>query len=119
MEVQLLRRIGFACLAMVQRRKGKMHSKSFVFLLLLVCIAGLCRHAAGETNSQDVATLDVLQGAWSQTPLPWTGDPCGSHWLGVECDSNNRVVSLILSSMQITGTIPTEIGDLASLQKLD
>eukprot|EP00249_Psilotum_nudum_P009961 c22254_g2_i1 orf=286-2409(+) len=96
-----------------------MSAGKYAFLLLLICVSGLYRRAAAIANSEDVAALNELQQAWSQTPLFWSGDPCSSQWLGVVCNSNGRVISLILSSMQIIGTIPTQIGNLASLQKLD
>lgn len=58
-------------------------------------------------------------------PLPsgWSAaegtDPCDlkSKWLGVSCD-NGKVTSINLQSRSISGTLPSEIGNLVSLRSL-
>lgn len=43
--------------------------------------------------------------------------PCS--WYGVTCDGANRVTTLALNWNNLTGTLPTEIGDLSELQELN
>jgi len=48
-----------------------------------------------------------------------TGDPCGDSWYGVTCDEDNHITGLSLSSNQLTGSIPPEIGNLTNLINLN
>ena len=48
------------------------------------------------------------------------GDPCEDAWFGVTCDSvTGSVTELNLVFNYLTGTIPTEIGNLQALVELD
>ena len=49
----------------------------------------------------------------------WLTDAALGEWYGVEVNDSGRVVSLDLSSNGLTGTIPPELGNLASLNSLD
>ncbi|KAH9332085.1 hypothetical protein KI387_004193, partial [Taxus chinensis] len=65
------------------------------------------------------AALRALQAAWENTPPNWKGaDPCGSNWEGVIC-SDSKVTSLSLSTMNLKGTLPSDIGSLSDLRSLD
>lgn len=46
----------------------------------------------------------------------WSGnDPCGGNWVGVDCNSNNEVLSISLPNFHINGTLSPSIGMLSSL----
>eukprot|EP00249_Psilotum_nudum_P003545 c16984_g1_i1 orf=301-2196(+) len=49
---------------------------------------------------------------WSQSDA----DPC--HWLGVTCDSSNRVISLNLPNSRLWGSISPDLGRLNKLRRL-
>ncbi|KAM2528705.1 hypothetical protein PS1_026777 [Malus domestica] len=55
----------------------------------------------------------------------WAGDPCGPRnfsWEGLECNysiSPPRIISLNLSSSNLSGIIPDSIANLSSLESLD
>ncbi|KAH9332016.1 hypothetical protein KI387_004124, partial [Taxus chinensis] len=66
------------------------------------------------------STLRLVQSQWGNTQvLRWTGaDPCSSNWVGIICDGS-RVTDVLLSAMSLKGELPTEIGRLTGLQRLD
>ncbi|OAE31610.1 hypothetical protein AXG93_2294s1280 [Marchantia polymorpha subsp. ruderalis] len=69
------------------------------------------------TLAKDVTTLQLVKEKFNLTS--WTGDPCypaSYNW--VACDGNNRISILFLSNMNLTGDIPSEIGDLAALREI-
>ncbi|KAG6552772.1 hypothetical protein Mapa_005720 [Marchantia paleacea] len=69
------------------------------------------------TLGKDGIALQVLKNSLNLTS--WTGDPCYPlpyNW--VSCDRNNRISGLFLSNKNLTGAIPSEIGNLAGLQEL-
>ncbi|XP_073040509.1 LOW QUALITY PROTEIN: leucine-rich repeat receptor protein kinase HPCA1-like [Primulina eburnea] len=91
-------------------------------LWLLFCYLVLSTWTWGVssvTDPQDAAVLLSLKGQWGNTPPSWdkSDDPCES-WDGVSCD-NSRVISLGLSSLQITGQMSGDIGGLSELTTLD
>ena len=49
----------------------------------------------------------------------WLSEEPLGQWSGVETDENGRVVELNLGSRQLSGEIPPELGNLASLTSLD
>ena len=65
-------------------------------------------------------------GGWKEDGGWLEGDPCEDAWFGVTCDSvTGSVTELNLASNlslywnDLTGTIPTEIGNLQALEGLD
>jgi Leucine-rich repeat (LRR) protein len=73
-----------------------------------------------STECQALATLyDSTNGPrWTnQTGWLTTATPCSS-WYGVTCDAGH-VLELALSSNQLAGSIPPELGNLANLVGLD
>ncbi|KAH9332073.1 hypothetical protein KI387_004181 [Taxus chinensis] len=69
--------------------------------------------------SFQAAALRALQLAWENTPPNWKGaDPCGSNWEGLTCNGS-KITSLSLSTMNLKGTLPSDIGSLSDLQSLD
>ena len=63
-----------------------------------------------------LAARDTLAGSGT---LNWSGSTAIGSWDGVTVDGSPlRVTSLVLSDTQLTGTIPPELGGLASLAEL-
>ena len=64
--------------------------------------------------------LGGLWGGWKEDGGWLEGDPCEDAWFGVTCDSvTGSVTELSLAFNYLTGTIPTEIGNLQALVELD
>ncbi|CAH1436634.1 unnamed protein product [Lactuca virosa] len=71
-------------------------------------------------QNRDGAALQALKEAWKNTvPPSWNvgSDPCRDGWEGIMC-TNSRVTSIYLTSMQLTGGLPGDIGQLVELQYL-
>ncbi|KAJ0100204.1 hypothetical protein Patl1_21597 [Pistacia atlantica] len=74
---------------------------------------------AAKTDDEDLAALNSLKDTWDNIPPRWMGsDPCGDNWEGIGCN-NPRVISIILTSMGVAGTLSTDITILSELQILD
>ncbi|KAL0422172.1 UNVERIFIED_CONTAM: putative leucine-rich repeat receptor-like protein kinase [Sesamum latifolium] len=57
-----------------------------------------------------------LKDIWDHVPPNWSGaDPCGDGWSGISC-INNRVVSITLASINLSGQLSSDIAKLAELQ---
>ncbi|GEM_PF-567116 len=56
--------------------------------------------------------------SWSNDSGWGSGDPSGS-WYGVEVNSNGRVVSLNLRSNNLSGNLPSSLGNLTKLEYLN
>ncbi|KAF7127894.1 hypothetical protein RHSIM_Rhsim11G0113500 [Rhododendron simsii] len=70
-----------------------------------------------ENIIQEVAALGALKDAWTNIPN-WDGhDPCGSSWVGIQCN-NSRITAIILPSMGLIGHLTGDIGQLSELQML-
>eukprot|EP00850_Spirogloea_muscicola_P005267 SM000024S07729 [mRNA] locus=s24:30736:37341:- [translate_table: standard] len=68
----------------------------------------------------DSGVLLDLKAKFLNPPLlsSWTGsNPC-SGWLGVSCDSTNRVSILELAGLKLNGTIAPSVGNLSNLVTL-
>ncbi|XP_049936924.1 leucine-rich repeat receptor protein kinase HPCA1-like isoform X2 [Nymphaea colorata] len=73
----------------------------------------------GDTYGEDAAALIALKNDLQNTPASWEKyDPCGAPWDGITCN-NGRVVTLTLASMNLKGTVASDIGSLTQLQFLD
>nr|GLL17434.1 probable leucine-rich repeat receptor-like protein kinase At5g49770 isoform X1 [Ipomoea trifida] len=71
------------------------------------------------TDNNDYLAIKSLQEGLGNLPSNWRGsDPCGDHWNGIVC-SGPKVVQLTLSSMNLSGQLPGDIGGLSELQTLD
>ncbi len=75
----------------------------------------------GAANEQDSLALVALYNAtggdnWDNNTNWLTGNV--AEWYGILVNGDGRVTEINLSSNQLTGSIPVEIGDLTSLTKL-
>ncbi len=80
--------------------------------------------AEANTVATDKAALVALYNAtdgansWT-TKTNWTTDQALSSWSGVTTNSDGRVTRLVLNNNGLTGTLPTELGDLSELEQLN
>ncbi|KAH8951213.1 hypothetical protein BDL97_09G015300 [Sphagnum fallax] len=90
------------------------------FVTLLCCCSALFSCSTAVTNPNEVIALLSIQQAFNGNP-PWPSgtDPCDSAWIGVTCDGNTTVISLVLSSMSLKGTLSPAIGALSNLTDLE
>ncbi|KAL0364940.1 UNVERIFIED_CONTAM: putative leucine-rich repeat receptor-like protein kinase [Sesamum angustifolium] len=74
---------------------------------------------AAWTDPNDFAVIQSLKDTWDNVPPNWSGaDPCGNGWSSISC-VNNRVVSITLVNVNLTGQLPSDVAKLAELQILD
>ncbi|XP_010524277.1 PREDICTED: receptor protein kinase-like protein ZAR1 isoform X2 [Tarenaya hassleriana] len=98
-----------------------MHMLRFCFLsvsLIFLCMSSFC----SSLNSDGLSLLALksavetdpsrVMSSWSDSDLT----PC--HWAGIVC-TRGRVTSLVLAGKSLSGYIPSELGLLDSLLRLD
>ena len=61
---------------------------------------------------------------WSAGEVKWSfdncEDPCINNWGGIECDTNNStILEISLSGYNLTGLLPTTLGDFSNITTLD
>ena len=66
-----------------------------------------------------VALYNATHGANWTSNTNWLSDEPLGDWHGVTTDSDGRVIRLALSSNNLAGTIPGELGSLSNLEHLD
>nr|GMD08729.1 probable LRR receptor-like serine/threonine-protein kinase At1g67720 [Ipomoea batatas] len=76
-----------------------------------------------KTLTRDVAALEDLQKSMKNTPEDWNGDPCqpkDNGWTGITCNKGKsfRVVSLNLTGIGLSGTLPPSISKLTALSHI-
>ncbi|KAF8094747.1 hypothetical protein N665_0354s0036 [Sinapis alba] len=91
-------------------------------LSLIVSSISLCMSFCSSLNSDGLALL-ALKSAVENDPTKvmnhWSeSDQTPCHWSGIVC-TNGRVTSLTLSQKSLSGYIPSELGLLESLNRLD
>ncbi|MGB5942298.1 MAG: T9SS type A sorting domain-containing protein [Leeuwenhoekiella sp.] len=79
---------------------------------------------APPQNQQDYNALVALYNAtngdnWTVNTNWLNNDAPLSEWYGISLDGNNRVTNLDLSGNNLTGSLPTQIGDLTELTSID
>ncbi|XP_031380651.1 probable LRR receptor-like serine/threonine-protein kinase At1g67720 isoform X1 [Punica granatum] len=77
----------------------------------------------GRTLTRDVMAMEDLAETFDNPPSDWSGDPClpkDHSWTGVTCSDGNlaRVVSLNLTGIGLSGTLPSTLGNLTALSTL-
>ena len=92
--------------------------------VIITVIEDVCPNSAAVSGYTDpgivrdcevlLVSRDVLS---RDQPLNWSVDLSISNWQGIEI-VDNRVVGMDLSSLGLSGTIPSELGNLSSLQRL-
>ncbi|XP_010442446.1 PREDICTED: probable leucine-rich repeat receptor-like protein kinase At5g49770 [Camelina sativa] len=96
-----------------------MSSRIGLFKLLILLVVQVCSVSA-ITDGSDSSALQVLKSEWTALSKSWKGsDPCGNHWVGITCNNNNRVVSIMLSNLNLKGNLPADISTLSELEILD
>ncbi|KAL2345298.1 hypothetical protein Fmac_006583 [Flemingia macrophylla] len=49
----------------------------------------------------------------------WTGnDPCGGHWLGINCDADGKVSMINLHNFNLSGSLSPSVANLGSLVEI-
>jgi Leucine-rich repeat (LRR) protein len=72
-----------------------------------------------DTDSRDSSALIAITDNWKNKPSNWNGnDPCRDKWIGIIC-TGNRVTSVRLSSIGLSGTLSGDIQSLSELVYLD
>uniref|UniRef100_A0ACD5U2B0 Uncharacterized protein n=1 Tax=Avena sativa TaxID=4498 RepID=A0ACD5U2B0_AVESA len=101
----------------MEARKRWWATRLAILLLVLASNvpAGLC-----DTNPQDVSALRSVMSQWTNYPSTWTssGDPCDGSWDGIQC-SNGRITVLMVSGVNLQGTLSDSVGQLSQLVSLD
>ncbi|KAI5555565.1 hypothetical protein BDE02_19G090700 [Populus trichocarpa] len=75
------------------------------------------------TNQTDVDAIMAIKKAYIIDRVDWQGDPCLplTTWSGLQCNNDNppRIISLNLSSSQLSGNIAVSFLNLTAIQSLD
>ncbi|PIN07891.1 Non-specific serine/threonine protein kinase [Handroanthus impetiginosus] len=79
--------------------------------------------AGGKTLARDVIAMINLKRSFHNPPADWSGDPClpsQYSWTGVTCSEGARirVVSLNLTSLNLSGSISSSITRLTALTSI-
>ncbi|TMX02180.1 hypothetical protein EJD97_022460 [Solanum chilense] len=93
-----------------------------VVVIVILSFVTFSISAIFSLNSDGVSLL-ALKSAISNDPShflsSWSElDSSACHWNGITCDENDKVISISLSSKNLSGYIPSEIGALSSLSIL-
>ncbi|KAL0428580.1 UNVERIFIED_CONTAM: putative leucine-rich repeat receptor-like protein kinase [Sesamum latifolium] len=100
------------------------HSSTYVVVLNFLCFFNVCISFTSSVNSDGLSLL-ALKAAIAGDPthvlVSWSdSDSTPCNWAGITCDPTyHRVTSISLSSKNLTGYIPSEIGALSFLTFLD
>ncbi|KAG8093416.1 hypothetical protein GUJ93_ZPchr0012g19467 [Zizania palustris] len=87
---------------------------TFLFSVILQALPTL-----SDTNVQDTSGLSGIAANWDTKPSNWDGnDPCGDKWMGIIC-TGDRVTSIRLSSLGLSGTLSGDIQSLTELMYID
>ncbi|KAJ9687773.1 hypothetical protein PVL29_016301 [Vitis rotundifolia] len=90
-----------------------------ILVSLLIVFIQLNSATWARTNTDDEAALIALKRMWTDYPPNWgVNDPCGNRWEGIGC-FNERVISVILTSMDLKGELSGDLQGLSELQTLD
>ena len=77
----------------------------------------------GRTLTRDVMAMEDLARRFVNPPSDWSGDPClppEYSWTGVKCSQDKlaRVVALNLTSMGISGSVPSSLANLTAVTQI-
>ena len=67
------------------------------------------------------AALNITTTSWcnEHTVIESTVDICRHHWHRIGCNDNNEIVALHLSNGNFAGTIPSELGAITTLKRIE
>ena len=85
---------------------------------LIATLALACSPRAGDVNTDRaalVALYNATNGSSWKKDTNWLGNRPLGEWLGVSTDADGRVAELWLRNNQLTGSIPSELGNLDNL----
>lgn len=92
------------------------------FLIIIVSSMAVTSASALVPQAQRDALVALhisTDGANWTTNTNWpVGDPCADDWYGIYCDSSDNIKWLQLVDNNLAGTIPPELANLSSLQRL-
>ncbi|XP_050373443.1 leucine-rich repeat receptor-like serine/threonine-protein kinase At2g14510 [Argentina anserina] len=74
----------------------------------------------GRTLTRDVIALEKIKESLENPPPNWNGDPCLPRqytWTGITC-SGVRVISLNLTNMGLSGSLPPNIANMTALSDI-
>ena len=89
------------------------HQNDLVSLRAPVC--GAVGGSAASDRDALIALYNATDGANWEHNDNWLSDAPVSEWFGVETDASGRVIRLFLGGNELSGPIPTELGDLTNL----
>ncbi|KAH6804258.1 Leucine-rich repeat protein kinase family protein [Perilla frutescens var. frutescens] len=89
------------------------------WVIRLVALLQFLGVVASSTYMNDFVALKALMNDWDNYPPNWNGaDPCGNGWDGISC-TDDRIVSITLASINLSGQLSSDIEKLSALQILD
>ncbi|XP_074287442.1 receptor-like kinase TMK4 [Silene latifolia] len=79
-----------------------------------------CRNSTGDCDPQVSILLDCVSDFGYPLKLAddWGGNDACASWVGVVCDSNNKVITVNLAKQGFSGTISPAFANLTSLKEL-
>ncbi|KAI3994667.1 hypothetical protein MKX01_027557 [Papaver californicum] len=90
-----------------------------LFLLILATLISPSLADLGKCNASDFKALMKMKNSLTMSDLvysSWFQNTDCCHWIGITCDSKtNRVVQMFLFVDEISGQIPSSVGDLPHL----
>ncbi|KAG7577833.1 Malectin-like domain [Arabidopsis thaliana x Arabidopsis arenosa] len=77
----------------------------------------------GTTNIKDAIAMEDLLESIKKPPVDWSGDPClprANSWTGLTCSKEkiSRVISLNLTNLGLSGSLPPSINKMTALKDL-
>ncbi|KAH6761124.1 Leucine-rich repeat protein kinase family protein [Perilla frutescens var. hirtella] len=89
------------------------------WVIRLVALLQFLGVVASSTYMNDFVALKALMNDWDNYPPNWNGaDPCGNGWDGISC-TDDRIVSITLASINLSGELSSDIEKFSALQILD
>ena len=88
------------------------------FLLFVDVFGTTCARTSPVDREALVALYNATDGANWRNKTNWLSDQPLNQWHGVTTDTDGRVTELYLNTNQLTGEIPSELGNLSNLQVL-
>ncbi|KAJ4961724.1 hypothetical protein NE237_021634 [Protea cynaroides] len=100
------------------RKMKRSHLEYGVLYLFLVVLISVFVPVKSQTNSGDAAAMVALKQSLNlPESLGWTdSDPC--NWAKVFC-SGGRVTAIQIGNQGVSGTLPSDLGNLTSLVRLE